>query len=293
VLRIPQRSGPKFGDLAPFTLVGNCFVFNHVDWTLFRNNGVDAAQLAARRRSYSGSSDTLLCDFETPGHVLYLAPSVRDTLGEHALRLLADVIALPKPLWLTLHLWRNRIGAPAFMLTVGPSLRRDLEQLVDDLLALSCGRELDAARMLRVLRLLRKPDQLAPLRVSEAAGPLPVHMTYAYVLDDGANMFMTITTAESVAPNSNAPFFPELCAVVERLFLLPPEDNTPHGVRMPPDEVFLKMSVRLCDTCGFKRSILYYHASPSWNHYFRSMRRSLMAASCFACARIATLAASC
>lgn len=112
---------------------------------------------------------------------------MRQRLGAHVLRALADVMSAPMPLCVSLHLWRNRVWLPSFVLKAGPSLWRDLNQLAEDLVALSCCRELDVERVNRVLYLLRKPKQHTPLRVSEAAGPLPVDMTYTFAVKDGAN----------------------------------------------------------------------------------------------------------
>ena len=93
-------------------------------------------------------------------------------------------------------------------------MRRDLDLLAEDLVALSCCRALDSERVTRVLRLLQKPNLGAPLRVSEAAGPLPVTMSYAYALTDGRNVFGTFMTTTAVSDEPDRAFFPELSAVV-------------------------------------------------------------------------------
>ena len=278
-LRIPQRNVPldDCQGREP-QIAGNSLVFNQGARTLIQCKDLDAAQVAALQRMYTASPGAFLRAVETPGSCAYIEPSARKTLGAPVLRALADVVAVPKPRWLSLHLWRNRIGAPAFMLFAGPSLLRDLEQLAEDLNVLSNCRELDAARVKRVMTLLRKPDQKAPLLVSEAAGPLPMKLRYAYVVADGIERVLcTISALAVLSDESNALFFPELCAVTERLYLLPPDDDTPYGVRMPPGQVlFPATKIQHCDACGHKRSLLYYHASPSWNHYLRTTRRSFV-----------------
>lgn len=263
MLRIPQRDLPLRG-----CSIGNRFVFDPLSRTLRRCAGdVNAAQVADTLRYYTDNSGPLLRQFETPGHGFYMEPSVRQRLGAHALRALADVMSVPKPLWLSLHLWRNRINYPAFMFVAGPSLRRDLDQLAEDLVTLDGCRELDAERARRVFRVLKKPDQYAPLRVSEAAGPLPTRMPYSYwVQAANCDVLCRLPSATVVSDESIASFFPEYCAVVERLFLQPPDSDTPYDVRMVGDKHAFLVG-KSCLTCGKPPPLLYYHVSPSWESY--------------------------
>ncbi len=120
--------------------------------------------------------------------------AAREALGAAGLRAFHAVLALPKPMWLMQHLWRNRIGRVCFLFDTSAGVaeaQHELEQHVEDLIALQHARVLDAERVSRLLSRLSKPTvgelaQRVPLRAAEAAGPLPDAFPCEYTLFNGA-----------------------------------------------------------------------------------------------------------
>ena len=237
-----------------------------------RRERMSADGMALRKRHYNGLAAQLLREFETPGEKLHIAPAARAELGAPVLRALAAAVAAPKPLWLTLHLWRNRVDAASFTFDLSASLEQQLVQLAEDLYELKYAHALDAERVTRVLSVMVQVRGRAPLSASKAAGPLPKNWPYPFHVKDGNRQLCMFVTAYKLSDSSpgapNSPWLTDAsAAVLERLFLAPPCAPVPYAVLASSGVPVLVINVSPtpCIQCGGSRfSRLYYDKSPTW-----------------------------
>ena len=261
MLRVPQRDAliPPEWASSGSVILDNCLVYDCNIRSLRCRAAMPPEELAEARNYYAAEADSYMRSFPAPG--------TRGGIEPAALHALGCAFATPKPLWLALHLWRNRVSRPVFRFSCVASLQRDLEQNAEDLFELYHARELDTARVQRVLSKLRRL-RARPLRVGEAAGPLPDCIPYAYILGDDANTVMFESRMTLGDAHSRA-FLPELSAVIERLFLAPPDSSVPYVIVTASQPVVFIQTGALCEACGGSCKALYYSSSPTWRHASR------------------------
>ena len=106
----------------------NCLQYEAASRSLCMLSAPEAlVQLVRWREARAVDMEQHLLALKTPGSGLYIPPA-RVHLDGATLSALAAATFAPKPLWLSLHLRRNRISRPTFYFSPGASLQRDLEQ---------------------------------------------------------------------------------------------------------------------------------------------------------------------
>ena len=129
-----------------------------------------------------------------------------------------------------------------------------------------------------MLGLMGQKPAVSPLRVAEAAGPLPEYMEYDFVVRDTEKNLFVFEMKQPIINQHCAPFLPEVSAVVERLFLTPSDARIPHaamGLRGEPVSC-ISLLPTPCTACGGRLcSDLYFDCSPTWRGMFRDLDRIL------------------